>query len=147
MLSRLTLGILAGILMAAILMEIACSKRIKHHGKKGVGAAPHNKGKRVQGMKFRSARSRPKPQQQTDQPSQWQPRWRKRPGLIGLSKVYNNKSTDCFHKASRGTAKRKSTRNLMMTKAECEAVTEGCGPERKEAVEAASAKGAVCKLR
>ena len=34
-----------------------------------------------------------------------------------------------------------------MTKAECEAVTEGCGPERKEAVEAASAKGAVCKLR
>ena len=35
----------------------------------------------------------------------------------------------------------------MMTKAECEAVTEGCGPERKEAVEAASAKGAVCKLR
>ena len=44
-------------------------------------------------------------------------------------------------------AKKKSTRSLMMTKAECEAVTEGCGPERKEAVEAASAKGAVCKLR
>ena len=97
MLSRLALGILAGILMAAILVEIACSKRVKHHGKKGQGAAvPHNKGKRVQGMKFRSARSRAKPQQQTDQPSQWQPRWRKRPGLIGMSKIYRNKSTISF---------------------------------------------------
>lgn len=35
----------------------------------------------------------------------------------------------------------------MMTKGECEAVTEGCGPERRAAVAAATAKGGVCKLR
>ena len=49
--------------------------------------------------------------------------------------------------ASRGVEKNKLNRNLMMTKAQCEAVPEGCGPERRAAVAAASAKGAVCKLR
>ena len=66
MLSRLTWGILAGVVVAAVLAELASARRAKHHG--GGGA---DKGKAVQGVKFRAAKSRPRSQHQA---SQWQPR-------------------------------------------------------------------------
>ena len=82
MLSRLTWGILAGVVVAAVLAELASARRAKHHG--GGGGA--DKGKAVQGVKFRAAKSRPRSQHQA---SQWQPRWRKRPSNPGMTKWWS----------------------------------------------------------
>lgn len=66
MLSRLTWGIIAGVVVATILAELASARRAEGHRK---GA---EKGKGVQGP-------------QEHQVSQWQPRWRKRPSKPGLT--------------------------------------------------------------
>ena len=65
--------------VAYILGELASAKRAKSHGRGAEVAA--KKGKGVQGLRFRAAKSRPRSQQH--QVSQWQPRWRKRPSKPG----------------------------------------------------------------
>ena len=64
------------------------------------------------------------------------------------ARFLNAFSSSSAPSASRNAKKKNAAPpTVTRTKEECEAVRDGCGPERKAAVDAAIAQGVLCRLR